>query len=1631
MFLSFTVQVCAADFVWIEGEAPDALPAAVKVDIAGWGPKEVLAGGKWLSISVKPEEVDKQVPDDGLPLNYSFTAPKDATYALWMHLGFESIRAPFDWRIDNGVWSTVSPDAPTIDLQELGIWCPVAWMQLGSQQLSAGAHRLDLRFKKMKGKDGKFATFTVAIDAFCLSSTPFHPDGNIQPEDTGWISAADKAAAAYAFPIAAGENPAQQAISLKGQWQYAGDDEWTVDDRLGPVKALPDAETLNWHSIPVPSDRNQVMPAETYVHRFYYRTRLDVPGNLNNRSFVLHLPGPSVIATVFVNGQRCGWTKNPLADWDCDITSAIKPGTINEVWIAFKDAFYALNGTDKSHHPIYVPYTVWHYSTTGQLDLPILVGERSYQAGIMLGDPSLIIGGAAYTADVFAMPSVKNKSLGLEITLHNPTGAPMTGILANEIVPMNGGASAKTFTPTPVTIPANADLLVKLSEAWANPHLWWQDDPYPYNVVTRFTVADKVIDARTTKFGFREWTWDGPDFKLNGIPFHGFSDADTIGFDRMKANGQNMKRIWWQDERTAAFQDACDANGIAVRRTGIFDGQGTGGFYDVHNTVLWDNYRAQLAAWIKGLRNHPSIFIWSIENEITFINGHVFGTDDITTREQKKTWDLISQVDPTRPVMPDGGNALLDESLPVYGAHYIEPTIQTFPESIYDRAGYTHRQVWPITQQKPILAGEAAWGGDEAPVEATIGGDIAFIGPAEAAPAKAMCLRMVSEGYRWLGINFCFWTLTPDFVHPAWQPTAVLTRQWGWSVGSGQQVTRTLGIFNSTRYDDPITFNWNLTVGGKKVAGASTTYQIQAGYDKKFDITLKMPIVSSRQEGTLLLTLSRGGQIVFHDSKDISVLPPARLSTPISSLAVYDPQGAISKYLTTAHVTFTPLTSLDTLPATAHVLLIGKDALSAQTAGSSAISAWASAGRTVIVLEQQHPLHYQGLPGQMETDTNHGCIAFAENPDGPLFKGLQQKDLFCWGMDNYLYRNAYQKPSSGGNSVIQCDLKLADAALVEMQAGTGMLLLSQLLIGEKIADNAVAQQLLLNMIGYAGAYKLVTVPTTVVATDNKPLQKAIDNIGLQFSKADDPLAALAKAGSIAVINASPGNMKILANHLPQVRAFTAGGGWMLFNNLTPDGLTDYNTLVGVKHFIRPFGKEKVSWSVMRNPLTAGLPTSNVVFGTGSRIMWFAPPEWPDPNGYSYVVDLDDAAPFAKSSYYKWGNAINNYTQADGAWQLIENLLPKNAAMPITLAQPEKICRITWVSDNNYEGTTQIAVIINNKTYTFATLPNGEPQSFDIPDQPTASELTIKVLDWTHDPAKLTADGQELVGIDNIYLKVARPSDYFTKVKPMLNIGAMVEYPQGKGGIILCNIKFRESEENPINIAKKQTVLATLLRNLHAAFAGGKTIIAGAGNLQYTPIDISKQANQFRGDRGWFGDNAHTFADLPIDKQKFAGVSYNVYHMPTSIVPEAIMLNGWGIPGKLKESVTGIPVHLKADALFFLHTAHLDWRRNARELAEGKKFEMADYIIHYADGQQVTVPIYAEINIDDYHLATPLALPGAQLAWIKTYPDNSFGVAYSMQWNNPRPDVEIDSIDLVYGPTKRGVPALLAVSAAKG
>jgi beta-galactosidase len=287
-----------------------------------------------------------------------------------------------------------------------------------------------------------------------------------------------------------------------------------------------------------------------------------------------------------------------------------------------------------------------------------------------------------------------------------------------------------------------------------------------------------------------------------------------------------------------------------------------------------------------------------------------------------------------------------------------------------------------------------------------------------------------------------------------------------------------------------------------------------------------------------------------------------------SSVHVYDPQGKVASYLKANGTTFTALNSLATLPTSGRVLVVGPDALSASDSTSSALAAWAATGRSVIVLDQKHPLRYQALTAEISTVSNtateglqtNGQVAFPEDLGHPTMRNLRENDLRGWGNDGEVYRNAYVKPARGARSLVQVGPRLEQSALIEIPTGKGLMLLSQLDMGDKLGSSAVAQQLMSNLLSYASTYKQEFRPVALVASGSTQLTKAADAAGLQYSNAGDALAAISDPKiKLAVISATPANLKQLAGNMAKVNAFMQRGGYIVWHGLTPEGLADYNT----------------------------------------------------------------------------------------------------------------------------------------------------------------------------------------------------------------------------------------------------------------------------------------------------------------------------------------------------------------------------------------------------------------------------------------------------------------------------------------
>ena len=477
--LALPAARAAEAFVWLESEQPTRANFEFKTD--NWAGSPLLSAGKWLQVSASREEIAQKWPKQGGWLEYDFTTDQAGGYEAWDRIGLEFNRSPFAWRIDQGEWQTITPEMLTCDLMELGFWCEVAWIKLGDAQLAAGKHTLQIRplptvkeeKHKQRGSDGKEVEVVVktpekiqyASDCLCLQRGPFRPNGRFKP-GADWQSDDDRTAAKTIFQISplplAGEGghhvpmvgvraPGERVeTSLAGLWQVCRFDEQEVIERVGPTKTLPDMAAANWMSIPVPGNKFEVKPELRFCHRLVYRTRVDVPAGLAGRSFFLRFPSLSLIASVHVNGQFCGWTKAPFAQWECDVTRELRPGAVNEVCVVVKDSYYAFSDkkTGKSCRFFFNQPVAWMGTqnwVNQHFDFPI-GSDCGGKSGI-LAAPSLVVAGSVYASDVFVKPSVGKKQLGLEVTLVNTSPQDRTVQIRNAVRPARGGQIEHAFPP--------------------------------------------------------------------------------------------------------------------------------------------------------------------------------------------------------------------------------------------------------------------------------------------------------------------------------------------------------------------------------------------------------------------------------------------------------------------------------------------------------------------------------------------------------------------------------------------------------------------------------------------------------------------------------------------------------------------------------------------------------------------------------------------------------------------------------------------------------------------------------------------------------------------------------------------------------------------------------------------------------------------------------------------------------------------------------------------------------------------------------------------------------------------------------------------------------------------------------
>ena len=1415
-------------YIWKEAETPDS--SNFTVNVAG-GPKgEVLSGGKWLMQTFSAEEAKDGKLGKGFELGYNFNVEREGLYRFWIRLGYEFSRAPLMWRLDDGEWHEISPSDLTQNLIELSSWCEAGWINPAEVKLSSGKHILQLKADK-PGNDGRFL---LALDAIIFVQGDWKPEDKLKPGEEP-NSEIDLQAKDNIFHIKPEINSIKRSeFSLNGLWQICRYDDPDMDQSpYEPVNDFPD--NPRWRGINVPSNIRSV-PALDMAHRVWYRCRVDIPISLKDKGFFLDFSGTNWIASIVVNGKSICSAKTTRIPWKADITSAIKAGQINEIMVGIKDIWYAI---DYNYHKKKlnmmrnIPVEGFQWTRYVAPVYPSTKGDADgTQCGIT--DPvSIVVTGKVYVDDVFVQTKVAEKKIIADYTLINTTQAEVKVTLQANVSLEGNQKVEKSFQPKKVSIPANGTIKVRLEESWANPKLWFPDDDPAnmYRLISTITTNAKASDRHEQKFGFREITIDGKYIRINGLRRNFWNLLDCLKGSTPEERlahfrkGNNRFERFSEDlglRRSFGIRqkqlDWTDTHGIPGRLSTMIDGMFIN--YDLTNQVTWENFSDHVRQVVLAYRNHPSIIVYSLENELVLINGRLNygGILDQVEMEAKKMVESAREIDPTRPYMLDGAGALKDNLLEINNLHYPEPSTEFFPENAYtlEQWGDMGKR-WVWDRQRPLAMGETAFFSGKNSEHAWIGGDSVFLGRNEAKKAYAKYVRMLIEGYRWNDVAMiCPWVGMDEFPEcwNAMSPLAVFVREYNTGFFADDKVTRTVKIFNDTFSNKPLEFSWMVKIGQDQIAGDKYSLNIEAGFNKEMTIQFSAPSVKERTNAKLLLTVKRNNEI-FNDVKDIAFFPHIAEIPLKKQVYLLENDSEFSKKLAGFGIKAKSIKALSEADLNG-ILIIASNVLTDEMSKSDEFRAYVEKGGRIICLEQDYPFTEPTFP--IKATDRQASFTFPLGYGSLPMSGLEEMDLSNWNSLTPTAKKVWDPRSV--RSWIACGNELRQSAMIEMPFGKGAIIATQMQVGAKMEIEPSAQLLFANMLSYCDDYKPSSVEVVVYAPDKPDIAEFLRSAGCNVGETSDlgKVMPTDRAWTL-VVKASKSNLESLLKMQEKVNDFTKKN-WIMLWGLEPEGLQAFNKLLGTEHLLREFRLERVS--IEKDILTSGLGNRDVAQYTNEEIMHGD--KWLSADVFTYCVDGADIAPFCKlpgqkdESYRPTKDDHDPYNLVNGMtghdfWRYILQIWHGNwgpeGSPPFVFGLPVP-CKIKSVKIWNnafYNTIKDVDVKLDGKQVATLELPDAMmPVETDLGGKLAEKDLSLIVRS-----IRKKQDRQPLVGIDNIQIIRELP-DWYKGISPLVNVGGLVRYPHENGGFILNQIKLTDKDTKE-NVAKKQRIVKVIIDNI--------------------------------------------------------------------------------------------------------------------------------------------------------------------------------------------------------------------------
>ncbi len=457
----------------------------------------------------------------------------------------------------------------------------------------------------------------------------------------------------------------------------------------------------------------------------WYRKRFVAPGEWAGKRVSVRFEGVYMLSDVWVNGEKVGEHAYGYAPFSVDVTGKLKVGAENVIAVRVDNSkqvnsrWYSGSGIE-GHVWVEVTGTV-RVARDGVQIWTEAAGSGAATVKIRItsergsGDENRFI---EYATDVFALDG-NGKRSAEAVASFGPIGA--------DFPVMNGVRQLSSTVET----------LATLRDA-----KWWTPEtPNLYVAVTTASVKGAVIDRRETVFGVRTigvsaekgFLLNGERVVLYGGCFHHDNGAlGAAAFDRaeerkveiLKGAGFNAVRTS-HNMPPAAFLNACDRLGVMVLEE-AFDCWEMGKNKEDYHKYFAENWKGDVDAMVMRDRNHPSVVMWSVGNEIADF-GSAQGLSD-----GAKLIGRVKELDGTRPVTAavnwwpriggkdhdwtwEGADQLMGQ-LDVVGYNYqigryagdharvpsrVMASTESYPRDMF--------ACWAACEEKPYVVGDFVW----------------------------------------------------------------------------------------------------------------------------------------------------------------------------------------------------------------------------------------------------------------------------------------------------------------------------------------------------------------------------------------------------------------------------------------------------------------------------------------------------------------------------------------------------------------------------------------------------------------------------------------------------------------------------------------------------------------------------------------------------------------------------------------------------------------------------------------------------------------------------------------------------------------------------------------------------------